>query len=140
MKGKKTGGRGKGTPNKATLAKQARLAKYESGAIEPGCEPLDVMLDNMRWALEEARTESDPAKALRLRTYAQTCASDAAPYLHPRPATVVQKGDLDATTRTSIEVCSSVRRDRPVYSRGPIDRQHNYPQNIEIERREFVIL
>jgi hypothetical protein len=104
MKGKKTGGRLKGTPNKATLAKQSRLAKYESGAIEPGCEPLDVMLDNMRWALEEARAESDPAKALRLRTYAQTCASDAAPYLHPRLATVAQKGDQDAPMRTSIEV------------------------------------
>jgi hypothetical protein len=104
MKGKKTGGRLKGTPNKATLAKQARLAKYESGAIGQGCEPLDVMLDNMRWALEEARTEPDPAKVLRLRTYAQTCASDAAPYLHPRLATVVQKGDQDATMRTSIEV------------------------------------
>jgi hypothetical protein len=49
-------------------------------------------------------TETDPTKALRLRAYAQTCASDAAPYLHPRLATVVQKGDQDATMRTSIEV------------------------------------
>jgi hypothetical protein len=104
MKGKKTGGRLKGTPNKATLAKQARLVKYESGAIEPGCEPLDVMLDNMRWALQKARTESDPAKALRLRTYAQTCASDAAPYLHAKLATITHRGDEDAPMRTSIEV------------------------------------
>jgi hypothetical protein len=104
MKGKKTGGRKKGTLNKATEAKLARIAKYEAGALKRGCEPLDIMLANMRSAFEEAQKESDPASALRLRTFAQTCASDAGPYLHSKLATITHKGDQDAPVRASIEV------------------------------------
>jgi hypothetical protein len=104
MKGKKTGGRRKGSLNQATKAKLTRIAKYEAGAIRQGCEPLDIMLANMRWAFEQTRKESDPTAALRLRIFAQTCASDASPYLHPKVATITHKGEQDAPMRASIEV------------------------------------
>jgi hypothetical protein len=104
MKGKKTGGRKKGTLNKATEAKLARIAKYEAGALKQGCEPLNIMLANMRWAFEEAHKESDPASALRLRTFAQTCASDAGPYLHSKLATITHKGDQDAPMVSRVEI------------------------------------
>jgi hypothetical protein len=63
------------------------------------------MIANMRFAYEQARNESDPAVALKLRTFAQSCASDAAPYVHPKLATVTHKGDEDAPMRNTIEVC-----------------------------------
>jgi hypothetical protein len=56
-------------------------------------------------AYEKARNETDPAVALRLRTFAQSCASDADPYVHPKLATVTHKGDEDAPMRNMIEVC-----------------------------------
>jgi hypothetical protein len=45
--GKKTGGRGKGTPNKATAERQAAIAAS-------GKTPLEIMLENTRWAYAEA--------------------------------------------------------------------------------------
>jgi hypothetical protein len=50
MKGRKTGGRKRGTPNKATVARQAQAAST-AGA---GVTPLEVMLSNMRFAHEQA--------------------------------------------------------------------------------------
>ena len=45
--GKKTGGRRRGTPNKVTAERQAAVAAS-------GKTPLAIMLQNMRWADEEA--------------------------------------------------------------------------------------
>ena len=64
--GKKTGGRKKGVPNRATAAKAA--------AIEAsGLTPLDYMLSVLRDEKADARRRDDMAKA-------------AAPYVHPRMA------------------------------------------------------
>src|ERR1700704_822712 len=64
--GKKTGGRKKGVPNRATAAKTA--------AIEAsGLTPLDYMLSVLRDEKADARRRDDMAKA-------------AAPYVHPRMA------------------------------------------------------
>lgn len=71
-KGVKTGGRKKGTPNKATAAKAAELAA--SGEL-----PLDFMLNVMR----------DPAKDFEVRLDA---AKSAAPYVHPKLAAIEHTG------------------------------------------------
>ena len=92
--GKRKGsGRKEGSATKKTI----EIAKKAS---EAGISPLEVMLENMRWAhsrvnectlkfLEGDITDGsiDAFKnLLGLRTLAQDCAKDAAPYVHPRLA------------------------------------------------------
>jgi hypothetical protein len=93
----KTGGRCKGTPNKATTERQAQVAAS-------GKTPLEVMLDNMRRAYNEAHRlmavlcgpdapQGEEAQALmeemwKFRDAAQRYAVAAAPYVHPRLAAV----------------------------------------------------
>lgn len=71
-KGAKTGGRRKGTPNKASAAKAVEIA-------ESGVTPLDFMLTVMR----------DPAKEFDVRLDA---AKSAAPYVHPKLAAIEHTG------------------------------------------------
>lgn len=102
---KKTGGRQKGTPNKANLIKHEIAAK----AVELGVEMVDIMRANARHFMRQAEdaeaiirgltvaeleargVELSPAeqfnallaevkKAAGLRMLAQKCASDAAPF------------------------------------------------------------
>ena len=47
-KGKKTGGRQKGTPNKATVERDLRAAQGLKAATLDGLLPLDVMMCRMR--------------------------------------------------------------------------------------------
>lgn len=68
----KTGGRTKGTRNKATAAKAAQIAAS-------GETPLDFMLRVMRDQLQEFSIRLDAAKA-------------AAPYVHPKLSTVEHMG------------------------------------------------
>jgi hypothetical protein len=72
--GRKTGGRSKGTPNKATAEKAAEVAAS-------GLSPLDFMLRLMR----------DEEQPLNLRADA---AKNAAPYVHPRLAAVEHTGKV----------------------------------------------
>jgi hypothetical protein len=92
-KGKKTGGRRRGTPNKATAARQAAIAAS-------GKTPLEIMIENARWAYDKAlkltallsgpdAPQGEEASALmqdilKFRDAAQRYASAAAPYVHPR--------------------------------------------------------
>jgi hypothetical protein len=71
-RGTKTGGRKKGVPNKATAAKAAAVAAS-------GLTPLDYLLSVMRNPEQEIETRLDAAKA-------------AAPYVHPKLATVEHSG------------------------------------------------
>jgi hypothetical protein len=96
--GKKTGGRRKGTPNKATADRQAAVAAS-------GKTPLAVMLENMRWADEEAirlterlagaepslETEQLSSQVMRLRQLSVVWAHLAAPYVHPRLAVTAHR-------------------------------------------------
>ena len=107
MKGKKTGGRQPGSVNKATAARQALVAAS-------GATPLDVMLDNMRFAHHRAaelineliakmKVDGGEVKdvveglklVLQLRKQAQDCASDAANYVHPKLANIQHGQDPD---------------------------------------------
>lgn len=74
-KGIKTGGRQKGTPNRATAAKAKEIA-------ESGLTPLDFMLEVLRDPTQEYPIRMDAAKS-------------AAPYVHPKLASIEHTGDAD---------------------------------------------
>jgi hypothetical protein len=76
-KSRKTGGRKKGVPNRATASKAAAIA--ESGQI-----PLDYMLAVMRDEKAPAERRDEMAKA-------------AAPYVHPKLAAVEHSGNVTMT-------------------------------------------
>lgn len=94
--------------------------------METGLSPLDVMLDNMRFAHEGAGRaletlakidEADPIEKfnaykemLNLRTMAQDAAKDAAPYMHPRLANVEHSGPDGGP----IEIATKAQRDGAV--------------------------
>jgi len=84
-KGKKTGGRVKGTKNGRTLARQALVDK----ATAEGITPLEVMLGAMR----EAWDKGDKPAAAGI-------AKDAAPYMHPKLSNIMHGGDEDNPLRT----------------------------------------
>lgn len=71
----KTGGRQKGTPNRATAAKAAEIAAS-------GLTPLDFMLKVMRDEAEDIDRRCDMAKG-------------AAPYVHARLAAIDAKVDVE---------------------------------------------
>jgi hypothetical protein len=124
MRGGKRAGAGRkvGRPNKASIARQEKVAAE-------GITPLDVMLENMRHfhkvasdaeaVLEGLTYEefsgrsvspeeqfkallAEVKKAAGLRQIAQECARDAASYVHPRLAAINHTGDI--TTRYVAEV------------------------------------
>ena len=72
--GKKTGGRQKGTPNKATARREREIAKA-------GDTPLEYMLKVMRDAKADSSRRDDMAKA-------------AAPYVHPKLTSMQHKGSI----------------------------------------------
>ena len=82
-------GRKKGVPNKKTAA---MIAAVEAS----GLTPLEVMLQNMRGALAQGNSE-----------FAQSCARDAAPYIHSRLSAMEVKADVDITE--TIEVTNDMR-------------------------------
>jgi hypothetical protein len=71
-RGQKTGGRSKGTPNRASTAKAVAIAAS-------GLTPLDYMLQVMR---DESNTQDVRIDA----------ANKAAPYVHPKLASVEHSG------------------------------------------------
>jgi hypothetical protein len=118
----KTGGRKKGSLNKATaIAGKARAEIIERAAKE-GLTPLEVMLDNMKFAREAAamlltklmanpETTVDQYKELMaLRRVAQECARDAAPFVHPKLSSVDVKGDLGVTLKTHEQAVEEMER------------------------------
>ena len=78
-KGRKTGGRRKGTPNKATAVRQAEIAGS-------GMTPLDFILEVMR--------NEENNLAVRL-----DAAVKAAPYVHPKLASVDHTHSRDVGPR-----------------------------------------
>jgi len=90
--GRKTGGRQKGTPNKATARREREIAKS-------GLTPLEYMLKVMRNEKADPARRDDMAKA-------------AAPYVHPKLAAVqhtgrnggpIQHVDLTSLTNEQLE-------------------------------------
>ena len=82
----KTGGRQRGVRNKKT-------AEVIEQAAAGGVMPIDVMLENMRYA-HDMMQRTAVGEALKYRMMAEECAKDAAPYLHSRlTATEVSGSD-----------------------------------------------
>lgn len=113
-------GRKPNTPNKASAARQAKVAAT-------GLTPLDIMLDNARYFHEQAldaeaalaamqpdvieglepkdqfnRMLAEVKKAAGLREMAGAAARDAANYIHPR-LTAIQGGDPNKPVKLVIE-------------------------------------
>lgn len=93
--GKKTGGRKKGTPNKATAAKAREVA-------ESGITPLDYMLSILRAEMPPELKERIKNEAIDVDVvnalsawHAQRfeAAKAAAPYVHPKLQTTTVKGE-----------------------------------------------
>lgn len=91
---------GSGRPKGATTRRTQEIA---ARAQEQGLTPLEVMLDNMRFAVDGAQKalacvlgEDGGINAynqlLELRKLAQDCAKDAAPYMHPRLQAIEHTG------------------------------------------------
>lgn len=91
-KGVKTGGRQKGTPNKATAAKAEEIAAS-------GVTPLEYMLKIMR---DEA---SDPLMRFE-------AAKSAAPYVHPKLAAIEHTGKdggpIETADMTEVEIARRI--------------------------------
>lgn len=101
--GKREGaGRKSGIPNKASLARQKRVAAS-------GATPLDVMLKDMRYhdalADKEAKkgVKADVAKVAKERLAAREAAEKAAPYVHPKLQSVVHGSNPDQPVKAEIK-------------------------------------
>lgn len=90
MRGKKTGGRQKGIPNKAP-SKAALAQAVAKVAVGEGISPLEYMLGIMRDPLANPERRDDMAKA-------------AAPYLHAKLASVEHSGPGGGAIPLSIGV------------------------------------
>ena len=99
----KSGGRQKGTRNKASQLRQAEVASS-------GPTPLDALIKKMRFHLsifegEVAKGEEADGKALALAMdKAAEAARDAAPYVHPRLAAVQHTGADDGPIEHTVSI------------------------------------
>jgi hypothetical protein len=116
-------------PGSATQKTRAIADK----AAEDGVTPLEVMLDNMRFAHGEAHVVLEKLVAggaevpeafnefkelLRFRGIAQEAAKDAAPYLHPRLSSV--EVNAEVTHRTLDQELAALNAQRNTEGRPPL--------------------
>jgi hypothetical protein len=93
--GQKTGGRQRGTPNKATIEREIRAAHGVHAAVNGGVLPLDILLARMR---------DEPLPNGEKPTDAQfEAAVAAAPYLHPRLAATTLKASVTLPVKPPID-------------------------------------
>lgn len=126
--GKRVGaGRKAGTPNKATAARQKRVAST-------GVTPLDIMIDNMRSsyadtqsAMRRLKTAKTPAKQAELKAEVRQLrgetnkfAVEAAPYVHPKLQSVMHATDPDNVIRVVHSVDQESLMRAAAFIRGPV--------------------
>ena len=103
--GSKTGGRQKGTPNKATAKREAEIAKS-------GKTPLQFLLDRMR------NTKADMSERIE-------CAKAAAPYVHPKLASIEYSGKDGAPSIKHGHMIESAHYDKLIGKlpllKGPVE-------------------
>lgn len=110
-----------GTPGRARLASRLEKASRKVAAdalADPTRVPLEVMLDNMSWAIRRAHrmeqfamasanggvvSKADVEEAVAYRELAQAAATAAAPYMHPKMAPIVAKGQTGVAVTFTIE-------------------------------------
>lgn len=112
-------------------ALSTKTRKVAEAAATEGITPLEVMIENMRFAHESAEgflrklIESETPiegfdaykEMLRLRAMSQECAKDAAPYMHPRLAAIEHTG----ASGGPIEIVSKRQRDAAVLAASRAD-------------------
>lgn len=116
-----------GAPGRKRLASRLEKATRRVAAdalADPTRVPLEVMLDNMSWAIRRAHqleqfavqtaagggngnvtvvTLLETQEILSYRELAQAAASAAAPYMHPKMAPIVAKGQTGVAVTFTIE-------------------------------------
>lgn len=117
--GRKTGGRSKGTPNRATLAKKLAATETIEKAKKGGVLPLDVMFARMLGQTIKGKPVTDEQFQ---------AAVAAAPYIHPRLASTEAKvnhsgaidtGGIDAPKRAETPEEWNARRERELAAMVP---------------------
>lgn len=99
--GQRFGGRAKGTRNHASIAREREVK-------ESGATPLDVMIEDMRWHHSLALTEqakgakADKKLVTQELAAARDAAKDAAPYVHPKLATL--RTDMNLTGTLTLDL------------------------------------
>ena len=111
--GKKTGGRKKGTPNKATTAASIRAEIAVSGEV-----PLDYMLRVMRDETAEPHRRDAMAKA-------------AAPYLHPQLAAIHHRHTNADGTPIAPTINLTINPPPPVSEASKAKLTHQGPKDTE---------
>ena len=96
-KGRKTGGRTAGTPNKKKIAQLATVQR----ALQEGVTPLDIMLTVMehhygRW--QQPPEDQSPLETMKAAELALAAAKDAAPYCHARLQAIEHKAEITMPT------------------------------------------
>lgn len=112
-----------GAPGRKRLASRLEKASRRVAAdalSDPTRVPLEVMLDNMSWAIRRAHrmeqfalasaaggggvvSKADVEEAVAYRELAQAAATAAAPYMHPKMAPIVAKGQTGVAVTFTIE-------------------------------------
>jgi hypothetical protein len=96
----KTGGRKKGSLNKRTEQAKQLTAELATEVLKrKRLSPLEYMLRQITAPMPEAKTFE---QKLALRQFRMNAAKDAAPYLHPKLATIEHKGNVDASITGNI--------------------------------------
>lgn len=80
-----SGGKRKGAGRKAGTA-NVKTRAIADKAMSEGITPLEVMLETMRSAYDEAKKHPGAIKRIDLMKIAHDAAIDAAPYMHPKLA------------------------------------------------------
>lgn len=97
---KKTGGRKKGTLNKRTVKANKLTGTITDMVLKrKRLSPLEYMLQQLTAPLPKATTFE---QKMILRNFRMTVADKAAPYLHPKLATIEHKGNVDANINASV--------------------------------------
>ena len=87
----------------AAHRKKVSIMTEALAALE-GVMPKDVMLKTMRELVADADKAKTPTTRRRLMVQASSIAKDAAPYVHPKLATVTHVGDPDQPLQVACTV------------------------------------
>ena len=92
-------------PKNGVRAHAVKVSKMtEALDAAEGVMPKDVMLRTMRDLVADAEKAKTPAARRRLMRAASDVAKDAAPYVHPKLATVTHVGDPDKPLQVACTV------------------------------------
>jgi len=104
------GGRKPGQKSLKTILQEAKAEETITKAIAAGITPLEVMLDNMRYHHNLALTAQGDDIS-KHRKEAGESAKDAAPYIHPKLASIEMAGKVEVKTVFTMDITGSLSED-----------------------------